>query len=208
MNVAKAFVPLAGEPVLWHAVRGVLAAGCVDTVVVAAPASDLDRATDALVSFGAAVSVVAGGSTRTESVRLALERADALLPDIDVVLVHDAARALTPPSVFQAVVKAVRAGAAAVVPALPLVDTVKQVDGVGRIVSTVDRSRLRSVQTPQGFAPDVLRRAHAAGGPEVTDDAGLVEAMGEPVLAVAGDPMAFKITTAFDLAMAEAVLAR
>ena len=213
MDVAKAFVPIAGHPLLWHAVRGVLDSGCVDAVVVAAPPSDVDRAAATLATLGDAVSVIAGGRTRVESVRLALDHALTALrepPGIDVVLVHDAARAFTPPAVFTAVVAAVRSGRGAVIPVLPLVDTVKQVDGAGRIMSTVDRSTLRSVQTPQGFAPDVLRRAHlvAAGRDGVTDDAGLVEALGEPVHAVPGDPAGFKITTAFDLALAESVLAR
>ena len=209
MDVAKAFVPIAGQPLLLHAVRGVLAAGCVDAVVVAVPPADVDRSTAVLSPLGPAVSVVAGGSTRVESVRLALRRADTLLPAIDVVLVHDAARAFTPPDVFAAVVAAVRAGRPAVVPVLPLVDTVKQVDGAGRVVSTVDRSSLRSVQTPQAFAPDVLRRAHSGDGRcAVTDDAGLVEAIGEPVHAVPGHAHALKITTPFDLAVAEAVLTR
>jgi 2-C-methyl-D-erythritol 4-phosphate cytidylyltransferase len=209
MDVAKAFVPVAGHPLLWHAVRGVLDSGCVDAVVVAAPPSDVDRAVATLAPLGDAVSVIAGGRTRVESVRLTLDRALAAWPDIEVVLVHDAARAFTPPAVFAAVVAAVRSGRGAVIPVLPLVDTVKRVDGDGRIVSTVDRSTLRSVQTPQGFTPPVLRRAHAQPARHgVTDDAGLVEALGEPVYAVPGDPAGFKITTALDLALAESVLAR
>ena len=205
MAVAKAFVPVSGEPLLVHAVRGVLRSGCVDAVVVAAPAADAVHAMDSLASFGSAVSVVIGGATRTESVRQALQAAVSFVPGVDVVLVHDAARALTPPSVFAAVVSAVRAGHHAVVPVLPLVDTVKRVDHAGRVIDTVDRSTLRSVQTPQGFTLDVLRRAHAIGG-DLTDDAGLVEAMGERVHTVPGDPLAFKITTRFDLVLAEAML--
>ena len=205
MATAKAFVPIAGQTLLWHAIRGVLAAGCVDKVVVAVPAADVDHARGVVAPFGADVVVVAGGASRVESVRLAMERA-ALAPGVDVVLVHDAARAFTPPAVFAAVVSAVRSGHGAVVPVLPLVDTVKRIDSGGRIMSTVDRSTLRSVQTPQGFAPDVLRRAHAGGPGAVTDDAGLVEALGEPVHTVPGDPAAFKITTPFDLALAEALL--
>jgi 2-C-methyl-D-erythritol 4-phosphate cytidylyltransferase len=116
--------------------------------------------------------------------------------------------------VFAAVVAAVRAGKVAVVPVLPLVDTVKRVDSAGLVTSTVDRSTLRSVQTPQGFAPDLLRRAHVlradtgGGLGAVTDDAGLVEALGAPVHTVPGDAAALKITTPYDLALAEAVLAR
>jgi 2-C-methyl-D-erythritol 4-phosphate cytidylyltransferase len=208
LNVPKAFVPLAGDTILCHAVRGVLAAGCVDTVVVAVPAADVGRAAEELSTFGPGVSVVTGGASRTESVRLALDQAQRSVPAIDAVLVHDAARALTPATVFRAVVDAVLAGAGAVVPVLPLVDTVKRIDPLGRIMSTVDRSTLRSVQTPQGFTLDVLRRAHDAGLGSLTDDAGLVEALGEPVCSVPGDPLAFKITTRFDLELAERLLQR
>jgi 2-C-methyl-D-erythritol 4-phosphate cytidylyltransferase len=217
MGVAKAFVPLDDQPLLWHAVCGVMAAGCVDAVVVAVPPPSVDCAAELLASFGGAVAVVAGGLDRVRSVRFALDHAGALRPGIEVVLVHDAARALTPPAVFAAVVAAVRAGHGAVVPVVPLVDTVKRVDAAGRVLDTVDRSTLRAVQTPQGFAPDVLRRAHAAvagpagsadgAGVRVTDDAGLVEACGEPVHTVPGDQLAFKITTPFDLAVARALLA-
>lgn len=215
LGVAKAFVPLDDQPVLWHAVRGVLAAGCVDAVVVAVPRPSVDCAAELLAAFGGAVAVVAGGLDRVSSVRCALDHAGALHPGTEVVLVHDAARALTPPAVFAAVIAAVRAGHGAVVPVVPLMDTVKRVDAAGRVLDTVDRSTLRAVQTPQGFAPDVLRRAHASvagvagrgAAARVTDDAGLVEACGEPVHTVPGDPLAFKITTPFDLAVARALLA-
>jgi 2-C-methyl-D-erythritol 4-phosphate cytidylyltransferase len=127
-----------------------------------------------------------------------------------VVLVHDAARALAPPALVAAVVSAVRSGAAAVVPGVPLVDTVRSLDG-----QRVDRSRLRAVQTPQGFSRTVLERAHAAAADAeddetlaATDDAGLVERLGEPVLVVPGAPEAFKITTPLDLLLATAVLER
>jgi 2-C-methyl-D-erythritol 4-phosphate cytidylyltransferase len=107
--------------------------------------------------------------------------------------------------VIQAVAHAVLAGARAVVPVLTVVDTIKQVDSEGRVVGTLDRSALRTVQTPQGFAGDLLRRAHQASSGPVTDDAGLVEALGEPVTTLPGHPHAFKITTPFDLAVAEVV---
>lgn len=202
----KAFVQVAGQSLLEHALRGVLQSGCVDAVVVAAPPADVDRAVEVAAPFGDAVSVVVGGDTRAASVRRALDAACATGADLEVVLVHDAARAFTPAAVFTAVVAAVRAGAPAVVPVLPLVDTIKRVDAAGRVVATVDRSTLRSVQTPQGFTPELLRRANERGG-DLTDDAGLVEALGEPVLAVPGDPLAFKITTPFDLMLAEGLLA-
>jgi 2-C-methyl-D-erythritol 4-phosphate cytidylyltransferase len=209
LGVPKAFAPVAGEPVLVHAIRGVLAtASCVDAVVVAAPPGSVDRTAGLLRCFGDRVSVVAGGATRTGSVRRALDHALRRLPAADVILVHDAARAFAPPAVFAAIVRAVRAGLPAVIPVLPVVDTIKVVDGAGRIMSTVDRSSLRSVQTPQGFAADVLRRAHSQAGLDATDDAALVEALGEQVHAVPGDPRSFKITTPLDLTLAEALVAK
>lgn len=200
-GVPKAFVALAGMPLLWHAVRGLLDSGCVDEVVVAVAVEDRKRAATALTGLQR-VSVVDGGAERSDSVRAALDS----VPMADVVLVHDAARCLTPAGTIRDVVAAVRAGHRAVVPVLPVADTIKQVDASGAVVATVDRSALRIVQTPQGFDADLLRRAHAAGGGPATDDAGLVERLGETVTTVPGDPLAFKITTPVDLAVAEAVL--
>jgi 2-C-methyl-D-erythritol 4-phosphate cytidylyltransferase len=126
---------------------------------------------------------------------------------VRTVLVHDAARPLTPPAVVRRVVDAVAAGHGAVVPVIPMADTVKRVDDDGAVLSTVDRSALRSVQTPQGFRAEVLARAHGSASDPLTDDAGLVEAIGDPVHTVEGDPLAFKITTAWDLRIAELLLA-
>jgi 2-C-methyl-D-erythritol 4-phosphate cytidylyltransferase len=148
--------------------------------------------------------VVSGGADRRQSVAHALA---ALPPDVDTVLVHDAARSLTPPEVFAAVAAALADGAAAVVPALPVADTVKQVEH-GVVVGTPDRDTLRAVQTPQGFRRDVLERAHQAATGTVTDDAGLVERLGYQVHVVVGHEEAFKITRPLDLVLAEAILAR
>jgi 2-C-methyl-D-erythritol 4-phosphate cytidylyltransferase len=174
----------------------------VDELVVVAPASHVPA-----VLPEPALTVVAGGPTRQASVRRGLA---ALSESVDVVLVHDAARCLAPPSLVAAVAAAVRDGAVAVVPGVPVADTIRSLDG-----QRVDRSRLRAVQTPQGFARTVLERAHAlaAGSADdetlaATDDAGLVEALGEPVLVVPGAPEAFKITTPLDLLLAAAVLGR
>jgi 2-C-methyl-D-erythritol 4-phosphate cytidylyltransferase len=161
---------------------------------------------------GAEVQVVAGGAVRRQSVGLAL----ASLPaDVDVVLVHDAARPLAPVELVDAVAAAVRAGADAVVPALPVADTVKQVDAGSHVALTLDRSALRAVQTPQGFRREVLEAAHAAvvdgesrAGEAATDDAGLVELLGRPVLVIPGAEEAFKVTRPLDLVLAEALVAR
>jgi 2-C-methyl-D-erythritol 4-phosphate cytidylyltransferase len=203
-SVPKALVPVGGEPLLVHAVRGLYASGYVDRVVVAAPLSDVDTATAALESAGLKAVVVPGGPNRTQSVRLALHVAG----DPDIVLVHDAARAFTPVEVIRAVVAAVAVGAPAVVPVLPVADTLKRVDAAGVVVDTPNRAELRIVQTPQGFAAAVLRRAYDAYPDDATtDDAGLVERLGIPVGTVPGHPHAIKITTPFDLAIAEAILA-
>ena len=142
--------------------------------------------------------VVAGGDERSDSVAAGLR---ALPAAVGIVLVHDAARALTPASVFERVVTAVRHGHPAVAPALPVTDTIKAVDIREHVVSTPDRASLRAVQTPQGFLRETLERAHRDGGAAVTDDAGLVEAMGGSVLVVGGDARSLKITGPEDLAI-------
>lgn len=147
--------------------------------------------------------MVAGGPERPETVRRAL----AAVGDPQFVLVHDAARPLTPVEQMQRVVSALRDGLRAVIPVLPVVDTIKAVDANGVVLGTPERSGLRAVQTPQGFDTDLLRRAYQrAGSAVVTDDASLVEFLGTPVHTVAGDTLAFKITTPLDLKLAKAVL--
>jgi 2-C-methyl-D-erythritol 4-phosphate cytidylyltransferase len=198
----KAFVNLSGRPMLEYALEGLRNSGVVDSVVVAVPPNRTD---EAKLVFGGDAVIVAGGSDRTESVRLAL----AAIGDAEFVLVHDAARALTPPSLIVRVVQALRSGHPAVVPALPVSDTIKAVDANGVVLGTLERSGLRAVQTPQGFQTELLRRAYdraAAGG--FTDDSSLVEATGTPVQVVEGDPLAFKITTPTDLLLAQALLGR
>lgn len=199
----KALRPLAGEPLLVHAVRRVAAATSVHTVVVAAPAADVE-AVRALLAPVAPVTVVPGGAERQASVAAALAAVPA---GPEIVLVHDAARALTPPALVESVAEAVRAGHDAVIPVLPVVDTIKEVDAGERVLGTVDRSALRAVQTPQGFRRSVLAAAHQAAGDPLTDDAGLVEKQGVPVFCVPGSELALKITRPFDLALAEYLLA-
>ena len=125
------------------------------------------------------------------------------VPDrFEIVLVHDAARALAPAALVERVADAVRAGHDAVIPVLPVVDTIKRVDEGGLVSGTVDRSVLRAVQTPQGFRRVALTEAHAAAVDEHTDDAGLIEKIGGRVLCVPGDELALKITRPFDLIVA------
>lgn len=198
----KALRLLDGEPLLVHAIRRVAAASSVRLIVVAAPAAEVE-AVRALLAPVAPVTVVAGGAERQESVALALA---AVPDDVEIVLVHDAARALTPPRLVESVAAAVREGRPAVIPVLPVVDTIKEV-GPGEVVlGTVDRSVLRSVQTPQGFRREVLVAAHAAAADPLTDDAGLVEKAGLPVTCVPGSELALKITRPLDLILAEALL--
>ncbi len=189
----KQFDLLAGSPVVERSVSACrsVAAG----VVLVLPPDRLDEA------HGADV-VVAGGTTRSASVRLGL----AAVPDeAAIVVVHDAARPLAGPELFRSVVEAVTAGADAAVCALPVSDTLKRVGAGTRVVETVARQGLVAVQTPQGFAASVLRRAHLDGD-EATDDAGLVEALGATVVVVPGDPRNVKLTTPADLDYAEHLL--
>jgi 2-C-methyl-D-erythritol 4-phosphate cytidylyltransferase len=223
MPVPKALVPLGGEPVVARAAHGLAAAfGGLDkalaVLVVTAPPTHLAAVSDAVERLGLPVPtvVVAGGATRQASVAAALA-ALGPYPDTDVVLVHDAARPGVPPAVVERVVTAVRSGHGAVVPAVPVADTIKRVGpgtgGAEPVLETVRRAELRAVQTPQGFTRALLERAHAAAAAHAadesvaaSDDAGLVELLGEQVWVVAGDERAAKITTARDLALAEALL--
>ena len=194
-GIPKALVPLAGEPLVVHAVRRVRACAQIGPVAVVAPGDLLAQFAALLADFE--VSVVAGGVERTDSVGAGLA---ALPATSQVVLVHDAARALTPPALFDAVIEAVRDGADAVVPGIAVPDTIKQVDAAGHVVATLDRSVLRAVQTPQGFTRAALTAAHASGD-LATDDAALVEKAGGVVRVIDGSPLAAKVTTETDLAL-------
>ena len=224
-GMPKAAVPLGGEPILLHALRGIVAAGVASQVCIALPAGDdglrklLDDFRLELADGGPLLTTVDGGATRADSVRSALA---ALEEGTEAVLVHDAARALTPESVFHRVAQALAAGAAAVIPVIPVVDTVKMVtateggdsDIAPEIVTgTVSRQELRSVQTPQGFSVPTLKAAHQAAldfdeaqAAVITDDAMLVELLGVPVHAVRGASQSLKITTPLDLIIAEGLL--
>jgi len=202
----KAFVGLDERSILHHALRGVFAAEAAQVVVVVPDGFEGEALTDARDAAGDRtdlVTVVTGGATRQESVAAGL---GALWADVEIVLVHDAARALTPHAVFDRVVAAVDAGAVAVIPTLPVVDTIKRVDAEGHVIAAVDRSELAAAQTPQGFRRDVLEAALRSADDDHTDDAAAVASAGHPVLTVEGDAAAFKITTAPDLERARAIV--
>jgi len=201
--VPKAFCEVRGRTLLEHALGPFVAHAAVRDLVVVAPPALLGRCTELT---GAGVTVVAGGATRQASVRAGLA---ALAPDVDAVLVHDVARPFVPVEVIDRVLAALAGGAVAVIPGLPVTDTIKRVDAGHVVAETLDRSTLRAVQTPQGFDRAVLVAAHdAAPSGDVTDDAGLVEARGGTVVVVDGADEAFKITRPWDLVLAEAVTAR
>lgn len=230
----KALVEVGGRSLLRRAAQGLADSGVVEHLVVTAPGEHIERFAAELAGLagaGVGIRVVAGSSaSRQASVALGLKAALEACPRAAVVLVHDAARALTPPETVRRVVAAVRAGHDAVVPALAVTDTVKEVGPAGPgddaaapptaradvevVVGTPDRSRLRAVQTPQGFAVAALVRAHELGAARgadealaASDDAGLVEAAGGRVVVVEGDPLALKVTTPLDLALAELLAA-
>lgn len=224
-GIPKARVPLAGQPMLVHTLRGVIKSGVAAQICVAVPAGDeaMEQiCQDVQEEAGDEVlwSVVTGGADRSASVSAALEALDSR---VTTVLIHDAARALTPTGVFDRVVNALRDGAKAVIPALAVVDTIKTVvpaelpntgAGVEKVAGTSARDRLRAVQTPQGFDLETLRKAYAyaatqdvAEAGQITDDAMLVEAIGQAVYVVQGSTHSLKITTPTDLLLAEAMLA-
>lgn len=212
-NMPKAFVPVAGETMLARSLRGLSDLPGATAVVVAVPPGDEHanrQAEEALASLSDLLgerlvhaTTIAGGQTRFDSVRAALQ---ALPEACDAVLVHDAARALTPPELFVRVAQAVREYDCGVVPVLPVVDTVKTVDDTGTVVATPDRATLRAAQTPQGFPAASLRAAYEAGQSTATDDAATYAANGGNVRTVTGDPLAFKITTPQDLERAECLM--
>jgi 2-C-methyl-D-erythritol 4-phosphate cytidylyltransferase len=203
----KAFLAVAGVPMLVRSARAFDAAASVSAIAVVVPNDRIGDARELLRGLQKPLTVVAGGERRQDSVRCGLA---ALPPGFDgIVLVHDAARPLVDATLIDAVAAAaVRAGAA--IPVLPVADTIKRIeDGIVR--ATVDRAELGAAQTPQGFAIALLREAYAAAdrdGAHLTDEAMAIERIGRPVRAVPGSARNRKITTADDLAWAEDVLGR
>jgi 2-C-methyl-D-erythritol 4-phosphate cytidylyltransferase len=200
----KALVPLCGQSMLAWSVGSLLAVPAVSQIVVALPADALDAAPDG-------VTVVAGGAQRSQSVRAALA---ATAADADPVIVHDAARPLATPELFEQALEALALApeADAVIAATPVSDTIKEVADDGRSVTrTLDRSRLWAVQTPQVFRRAALERALAEASEALlsraTDDAWLIERAGGVVHVIGSDPGNLKITTPEDLRIAELLLA-
>lgn len=206
-NTPKAFVNLVGSTLLEHALRGALPVAGLRQVIIVAPESHLAEARSIAANNltpGIVIDVVAGSTeTRQGSIANGLKP---LLSEIKTVLVHDAARALTPTVVFERVADAVSESGSGVVPVLPVADTIKRATAE-IILETIDRDSLRIAQTPQGFPADALVGAYGRSVTDHTDDAALFQADGGSVISVIGHPNAFKITTSADFAAAERVLA-
>jgi 2-C-methyl-D-erythritol 4-phosphate cytidylyltransferase/2-C-methyl-D-erythritol 2,4-cyclodiphosphate synthase len=204
----KAFVPLGDDTILGVAMDAVLGMHETPHVVLVVPGDRVDETRSRFATAAAAASapldVVAGGDSRQQSVAAGL----AVLPHlVDTVLVHDAARPLTPSIVFDEVVAAVRSRGRGVIPALDVVDTITRVGAHGRVLETIDRSELAAVQTPQGFPRSALDAAYAAATTEFTDDAALAASAGLAVDVVPGDARSFKVTLPADLRRADAIVA-
>ncbi len=213
-SVPKAFVRLSGRSLVERSVRAMIHSAVIDEIIVLISPEMTDFAAELLGGRGlldngeVPVRLVHGGGERADSVWAGLR---AIGEDDAVVLIHDAARALTPPGMIARVARAVLAGEPAVIPVLPVADTIKQVAG-GRVLGTPDRASLRAVQTPQGFDLRRLRAANEAyfsaadPGFTATDDASLMEWHGVDVTCVQGDPMAFKVTTPIDMKLARTIV--
>lgn len=171
----------------------------VDEIVITAPEGFAEEFRKVV---GESAQVITGGVLRSDSVKLAL---GALSPSVKYVLVHDAARGLASSDLATRVLDELKAGETAVIPALSVVDTIKEVDSSGYVRNTPDRSALRAIQTPQGFALSVLKRAHEASE-DATDDAALVEAIGVKVKTIIGEARAMKVTNPEDIALAIALI--
>ena len=217
-NGNKLLLPLAGRPLLAWTLEAALACGAirwigvvgqpVDAEAIAALVAEVRQAATARSTLASVVWIV-GGDTRQDSVRLGLA---ALPADAKQVLIHDGARCLVEPELLHrccAALGPASLAGAGIIAATPVTDTIKEVGEGGRIKGTPDRSLLWAAQTPQGFAVDPLRQAHAkaeARGWTVTDDAALFERLGWPVHVLEAPPSNIKVTTPFDLTVAEAVL--
>ena len=202
----KLLLPLAGKPVIAWTLKAALAAERIQWIGVVGQEIDREPILDLVRDANKPVTWIQGGSTRQESVLRGL----AGLPEAaEQVLIHDGARCLAEPALFDRCAMALASGQA-LIAATPVTDTIKRVDADGVITDTPDRSELWAAQTPQGFQVDQLRHGHAeaeANGWTVTDDASLYERLGWPVQVLDAGPSNIKVTTPFDLNVAEAVLA-
>jgi 2-C-methyl-D-erythritol 4-phosphate cytidylyltransferase/2-C-methyl-D-erythritol 2,4-cyclodiphosphate synthase len=209
-NLPKALAELAGETLLAHTVRAALLARGLKQLAIAAPEANIDEfariVQEVADSLGSLVPIrlVIGGDTRQSSIAAAMKVCD---EDVDSILVHDVARALAPSSLFDRVADAVAEQQVGIVPILPVVDTMKRIDG-DVVAATVDRTQLGSAQTPQGFPAETLRTIYRSATDDYTDDAALFQSFGGEVRLVVGDPNAFKITTQPDLLRAQSLFDR
>lgn len=204
-GVDKLWADLRGRPLVAHSIATLGTLEGVRTLVLVGPAArhrHLAACAAGAAALGVDVRCVQGGARRQDSVAAAIAAA----PDAAWYLVHDGARPFASAALARRVIEGARRHGAAI-PGVPVTDTLKHIDGDGRILATVERSPLRAVQTPQGFAGPLLRRAHAEVAGDVTDDAAMVEWLGVRVFVVPGDPANLKITTPTDLTIARALLA-
>ncbi len=211
-GVDKIWTELGGAPLIAHALRAMAETPGVEMIVAVAPQERHAAIAGLLDGWDVNVRCVTGGARRQDSVAAGIAAA----PDASWYLVHDGARALVTTGLAARVLSAARAHGAAV-PGLPVADTVKRVgigtertpgaDDIEHVIETVERTALRAIQTPQAFRGDLLRRAHAEVREDATDDAGMVERLGLPVVVVSGDAMNVKVTTPADLAVARVLLA-
>jgi 2-C-methyl-D-erythritol 4-phosphate cytidylyltransferase len=199
----KLFTEVAGRPPLAHAIAAFQECTAIDRIAVVVASLNLKRGRELVEQHGFTKvgALTKGGERRQDSVRLGLEA----LGECDYVAVHDGARPLVTPALIERGIEAARETGAAV-PAVRLADTVKEVNADGIILRTLDRSRLWGVQTPQVFRYELLVRAHRKVRGDVTDDAAMVEALGERVRLFEGEPRNLKVTTAEDLGLVEGLL--
>ena len=196
-NYPKALIKLVDKTLVEHAVDSL--SSVADLIIVTAPAGFENQFQELLQDKA---QVITGGVLRSDSVRIALTK----IPEqYQIILVHDAARAIASTELAKKVAGEIAAGADAVIPVLEVVDTIKAIDSEGFVNQTLDRSQLRTVQTPQGFKSEVLRKAHANQS-DATDDAGLVEQIGFKVKTIVGEQRAIKITNPNDLQTAATML--
>ena len=205
--IPKAFVPLAGRPMLEYSLSAMEASGVVSAVVLVVPESERRRVEETIADLrsGALIStVVSGGTTRRRSVQRGLAAVPA---HATTIVCHDAARPFATPALFVRVIEGLR-DVDGCIPTVPVPDTLKRTRD-GRVLHTIPREDVVLAQTPQAFVCASLRAAHdAESSEEATDDALLLEAMGMPIATVAGEPGNFKITTPEDLRRAEEIATR